>query len=251
MYSLVIVEDERAERDALVRIVPWKDLGFTVEKVFRDGCECLDYLETAIPDVILSDIKMAQNSGLDIAQYVRGKGYHTLIVFMSGYKEFEYAQKAVEYGVFHYMLKPIALPKLREVFERVRKKLDEHNQAAAKKNTEVQRKGGKNAKYGKSIDRVMAYIEEHYNEDLSLTTISEKLFLNAGYVSRMLKEHTGKNYTEIIAEIRIQRAVWLLENTNMYVYEVAEEVGYQNLKYFYRIFKKVTGRAPNDYREEV
>ena len=52
MYSLVIVEDERAERDALVRIVPWKDLGFTVEKVFRDGCECLDYLETAIPDLI-------------------------------------------------------------------------------------------------------------------------------------------------------------------------------------------------------
>lgn len=83
-----------------------------------------------------------------------------------------------------------------------------------------------------------------------MTTISQELYLNSGYISRMLKEQTGKNFTDILAEIRVEKAVWLLENTDLYVYEIAAEVGYQNLKYFYQIFKKITGKTPNDYRGE-
>lgn len=249
MYSLVIVEDERTERDALVRLVPWAELGFEVTQVFRDGAECLDYLQENVPDVILTDICMTRVSGLEIARNVSERELPTQIVFMSGYKEFDYAQKAIEFGVYQYLVKPMPLPKLKEAFEGVRKKLEGRSavQQRAAEQPEGEQQG---AKYGKSIDRVMRYIEEHYREDLSLNMISEKLYLNPGYVSRMLKEQTGKNYTDIVAGVRIRRAVWLLENTNMYVYEIAEEVGYQNLKYFYRIFKKVTGKAPNDYREE-
>lgn len=248
MYSLIIVEDERSERECLIRIVPWKEMGFVVDGVFRNGSECLEYLKSNTPDVILTDIKMAKMNGLDIASYVAEKNLQIQIVFMSAYKEFEYAQKAVEYGVFYYLVKPFPLPQLKEIFGKVRKKLDdqrEKNGATGKGSDHNQH----NTKYGKSIVRVMNYIEEHYNEDLSLNTISEKLFLNPGYVSRKLKEQTGKNYTDIVAEMRINRAVWLLENTDLYVYEIAEQVGYQNLKYFYRIFKKVTGKVPNDYRE--
>lgn len=245
MYALVIVEDEKMEREALVRIVPWNELGFRVSGIFRDGKECLEYLQKNTPDVILTDIKMTSVSGIDIAQYVTERELPTQIVFMSGHKEFEYAQKAVEFGVVHYLVKPMPLPRIKEVFQGVRKKLDG-------KRTEVSFASPvaeSNTKYGKSIDRVMQYIRQHYNEDISLNTIAEKLYLNPGYVSRMLKEKTGKNYTDIVAGIRIERAVWLLENTNMYVYEIAEQVGYQNLKYFYRIFNKITGKAPNDYRE--
>lgn len=244
MYSLVIVEDERAERESLIRIVPWNRLGFSVDGVFRNGGACLEYLRSNTPDVILTDIRMANQNGLDIARYVAEKHLQIQIVFMSAYKEFEYAQKAVEYGVFYYLVKPFSLPQLRDIFEKVRKKLDESPErdgAAGLSQT---------TKYGRSIGRVMNYIEEHYREDLSLNAISEKLSLNPGYISRMLKEQTGKNYTDIIMGIRIDRAVWLLQNTELYVYEIAERVGYQNLKYFYRVFKKVTGKTPNDYRDE-
>ena len=74
------------------------------------------------------------------------------------------------------------------------------------------------------------------------------MFLNPIYISRLIKEQTGKNYTELLTEMRVGKAVELLEQTNLYVYEIADRVGYRNLKYFYKVFKKATGGSPNDYR---
>lgn len=241
LYSLLIVEDEKMEREALATIVPWQELGFRVVGALRDGVECLEYLNANTPDVILTDIRMTRISGIEIARFLREQELPTQIVFMSGHKEFEYARQAVELGVSHYLLKPVPLPRLREVFTQLRQKLERRDDRIQ---TPIA------AKYSRSVERVLQYIQAHFNEELSLNTIAEKLYLNPGYISRTVKEQTGKNCTDIIAELRIQRAVWLLENTGLYVYEVAEQVGYKNLKYFYRIFKKYTGKAPKDYRSD-
>ena len=96
----------------------------------------------------------------------------------------------------------------------------------------------------------MDYLRNHYSEDITLNEIAEKVYLNPAYISRLVKEQTGKNYTELVMEMRIDRAVELLKHTDMYVYEIAETVGYKNLKYFYRVFRKVTGKSPNEYRPE-
>lgn len=100
------------------------------------------------------------------------------------------------------------------------------------------------------IENVMEYIHQHYCEDITLSEIAEHVFLNPIYISRLIKEQTGKNYTDLLMELRIQKAVTLLKTTNLYVYEIAEMVGYHNLKYFYKVFKKVKGKSPNDYREK-
>lgn len=252
MYSLVIVEDEKTEREALVRIAPWKELGFCVEQSFRDGSECIDYLHTSTPDVILTDIMMLRKSGLDIAKYVHMNKLATQVVLLSGYKEFEYAQQAVECGVSFYLVKPISLPKLREVFTKIAEKIEAQRMLELERRKQNHRNFEQHkVKYGSSVDKVLQYIDEHFKENLSLNTLAENLFLNPGYISRMLKEQTGKNFTDIVNEKRIEQSIWLLENTNMYVYEIAVQTGYKNLKYFYRVFRKVTGKAPNDYREEV
>ena len=240
LYSLLIVEDERMEREALSTLVPWEELGFRVVGALRDGVECLEYLKNHTPDVILTDIRMTRMTGIELARFVRGQGLDIQVVFMSGHKDFDYAQQALELGVSHYLLKPLPLSKLREVFTQLRQKLDKRNN----------RSGTPATKYSRSVERVLQYIREHFNEDLTLNIIAEKLYLNPGYISRTVKEQTGQNCTDIIADYRIQRAVWLLENTGLYVYEVAEQVGYKNLKYFYRIFKKYTGKAPKDYRSD-
>lgn len=248
MYSLLIVEDERMAREALVNLVPWEDLGFSVVGVFRDGTECLEYLSKQVPDVILSDIKMARTSGIEIARFVHEHNISTRVVFMSAYREFELAQKAVEYGVKYYLLKPISMPELYKVMEKLRNKLDETAKVKSQSKTTPSDILHHDQNSESSVDRVMKYISEHFCEDISLNALAEKLYLNPGYVSRMLKTQLGKNYTEIIAEKRIELAVWYLENTGLFVYEIAERVGYRNLKYFYVIFKKVTGKTPNDYR---
>lgn len=246
MYSLWIVEDERMTRESLIDLVPWTELGYQVTGVYCDGVDCLAHLQRSQPAVILTDIKMANTDGVGIAQYISDHALPVQIIFMSAYQEFDFARKAVEYGVAHYLLKPISLAELCDVLRKIRAKLDgkDHNNS----NKMQAQALTSDLRNGTSAKRVMQYIEDHYREDISLDSVSRILHFNPGYVSRLLKEQTGKNFTHIVAEKRIALAVWYLENTNLHVYDIAKRVGYQNTKYFYSIFKKVTGKAPNDYR---
>lgn len=99
-----------------------------------------------------------------------------------------------------------------------------------------------------SLDKVMNYIREHFCEDISLNTVADAVYLHPSYISRLIKEQVGKNFSALITEMRIERAVTLLESTDLRVYEVAEKVGFNNLKYFYKVFKSTTGKSPRDYR---
>lgn len=124
MYSLVIVEDEFTTRRALVNMVKWNELGFQVDGEFTDGQELLDYLKRDTPDVILTDIKMTNVNGIEIARLVTEQNLPIQVVFLSAYKDFSYAQEALEYNVAHYLLKPVDLSKLREIFRKLKEKLD-------------------------------------------------------------------------------------------------------------------------------
>jgi len=518
MYSLIIAEDEFTTRRALVNMVRWDELGFQVDGEFTDGQEVLDYLKSNTPDVILTDIKMTDVSGIEIARLVAEQNLPIQVVFLSAYKDFSYAQEAVEYNVAYYLLKPVDLSRLRENFSKLKEKLDkqainenmirdraEHYErlinyerqqfvtdayfgALANPDKKARRLGlisgkqengnrlvltklvlkndqayqefcdnyGKQelqeqiehvlsfyhsklefypitwgatreeklflvgvfwenerqrqdsyepemlrnaifnlmslhveipifqllessaelvnyagavrtqlteenlvenreylqllrdqnkllcsclsqssiepglnlaetlfdnyircgmdfakrqsfytvtrlldeivgndlvewnrlfaqcvptsvfsgmkynelrewllrsirrlfdytqekaeAKRSSSIGEIMDYLRSHYSEDITLNEIAEKVYLNPTYISRLVKEQTGKNYTELVMEMRIDRAAELLKNTDMFVYEIANAVGYKNLKYFYRVFRKVTGKSPNEYR---
>ena len=70
MYQVIIADDEKKIRTGLREIVDWNKLGFEVSQVFADGEEVLAYLEYVMPDVILTDIKMANVSGIEVARYV-------------------------------------------------------------------------------------------------------------------------------------------------------------------------------------
>lgn len=268
MYSLLIAEDELTTRRGLVNMVKWNEIGFRVDGEFSDGEELLDYLKSNMPDVILTDIRMSRVSGLEIARFVAENSLPVQVVFLSGYKDFEYAQSAVEYRVVHYLVKPVSLPKLREVFGNIREKLDYQKQMMTKlqmgkdaweklvrleqtedTSDESEKIKEEEKQYSLSgFENVMAYIKEHYCEDITLSDIAENVYLNPIYISRLIKEQTGKNYTDLLMELRIERAVVLLKTTQLYVYEIADKVGYRNTKYFYKVFKKVTGKSPNDYR---
>ncbi len=128
MYKLIIVDDEEVIRRALVELINWRNIGFQLVAAFEDGSEAISYIKDNPVDVILSDIKMARISGLDLAKYVYEHEHHTRIVIISGYKEFEYAKKAVDYNVEHYLLKPTKPNEVRRVFGQLKEKLDEERE---------------------------------------------------------------------------------------------------------------------------
>ncbi len=94
---------------------------------------------------------------------------------------------------------------------------------------------------------VLGYVEEHYR-DGELSKLAGLLHYDLYWLSREIKKITGKNYTELVQEKRLNQAVYLLEHTNMSVMDIGMSVGYDNMSYFHRIFQKRYGMTPRKYR---
>ena len=99
------------------------------------------------------------------------------------------------------------------------------------------------------ILEIMNYIQNHYKK-VSLDDLSEEFYLSKPYLSKYIKENTGKTFGDIVKDIRIQKAKALLKNNGMTVEAIAATVGYQNVEHFNRIFKKVYQITPVQYRNQ-
>lgn len=99
------------------------------------------------------------------------------------------------------------------------------------------------------VNRLMNYIWENIDGDLSLCTLSDKLHLNPSYLSRRFKSLTGKNLTEAILELRVKKACELLKNTSLKISEIAPMVGYETAANFSKVFKKMMNITPREYRD--
>lgn len=94
------------------------------------------------------------------------------------------------------------------------------------------------------------YIREHFAERLTLEEVARRVYINPSYLSRLFSEVEGCNFSDTIAQIRIQKAKEYLKDYRNKVYEIAEMVGYPNVKHFMRVFKKMEGMTPTEYREK-
>ncbi|AZN43182.1 response regulator [Paenibacillus albus] len=102
---------------------------------------------------------------------------------------------------------------------------------------------------GNVIYEIKKYVETHYQREISLQDIANHFYLSREYISRKFKQELGENLSDYIGRIRIAKAQRLLENPNMRVVQIAQMVGYQDEKYFSKVFKKLTGMTPNEYRK--
>lgn len=100
------------------------------------------------------------------------------------------------------------------------------------------------------IDLILNYIHQHYAEDITRTTLSDLVYLNADYMARLFKKQTQKSIVNYITEYRIEKAKELLNSPDIPVATVASKVGYGNYSYFSKLFKDLTGYTPNEYRKK-
>lgn len=101
------------------------------------------------------------------------------------------------------------------------------------------------------IARARDYICEHQSEKLSLGQVARAVNMSAFYFCKMFKKVTGVNFTDYLSRVRIEKAKNLLLNPNLRVSEIAFEVGFQSLTHFNRVFKKLLGQSPTDYRAQL
>lgn len=123
LLTVIVADDETELREAVCSVIPWKEIGFRLVGSAGNGLDALQLVEQLQPDLLLTDIRMPYISGVSLAQQVRELRPLTQIAFLSGYDDFAYAQKAIEYNVISYLLKPISMRELTEALAEIRGKI--------------------------------------------------------------------------------------------------------------------------------
>lgn len=124
MYKLLLVDDEILVREAIAENIHWRELGYELVSTCENGKEAIAYIKNNKVDVIITDVCMPFIDGIELSKYVNVNNLKIDVIIFSGYNEFEYAQKAIRYGVSEYLSKPITASELSEVLLNLKLKID-------------------------------------------------------------------------------------------------------------------------------
>lgn len=124
MYRLMLVDDEIWVIRGLLKTISWEELGFEVAYYTTDSEQAREKLLLLNPDAVITDIKMASVSGIDLLEYAQTMESPPEFILISAYEEFDYAHKALKLGAFDYLIKPLKKSEMVKVLEKLRQSLD-------------------------------------------------------------------------------------------------------------------------------
>ena len=243
MYKIFLADDEIWVIMGLKKLIEKIGAPFQVVGEASNGVMALEEIEKKKPDVLITDIRMPGMDGLELMKEIRKKKLDTKVVLVSGYAEFDYAQKAIRMGAVDYLLKPVEAETFAKVLENLEKMLDERGGKQEEQPEEILNPS--------ALENIVEELQSRYNENITLTGFSEKHNISAGHLSNLLKERLGMSFSEYITAKRVQKAKELLADERLSVEKVANEVGYKDYFYFTKVFKKAVGISPSKYRKNL
>lgn len=263
MFSIAIIDDERWIRKLIIKLMPTKEFPVRIIGEAEDGEEGLELLKKCRPHIVITDIRMPILSGLDLIQKIKTVLPRSEIIIVSGYDNFEYAQKAVKLGVTDFLLKPLEEAELRRALGNAVENLNKRNQQTIEKNN-LQRKVNRLAAdyvqlecddfseiKNDKIRHALKYIHDHFSEPISLTTVCDAVVINQAYFSEIFKEEMGIGFNHYLQNLRIEQAALLLrERQDLNVSDIAHITGFPDPNYFCRVFKKHLQVTAQQYREK-
>lgn len=274
MIGVLIADDEIRICKLIMKLIHWDEIGMTIVGTAHDGVETLKLIEKEKPDIVITDIRMPGYDGLDMIEKAKSINKALEFIIISGYSDFEYAKKAIGYGVKDYLLKPInqeellnSLLRAKEDIERTKDYMHLENEykSSLKNHGDTIRKPlldnliitdgsdlqNHTLESGSSsqINRAKKYIEDNYMNSITLEDVGDYIGFNPSYFSSLFKKVTGLSFLEYLSKIRIEKAKELLKESDLRVQDVCIMVGYSDVKYFSKLFIKYTGLKPKEYRK--
>ncbi len=244
MYDLLIIDDEYQSRNTLSTCFPWQSIGFNVAGQACNGLEALKFLKSNIVHVILCDIRMPVISGIELAKQLFNKNDSPVVVFLSGYRDFEYARQAIMYGVRFYIIKPARYEELYETFNTIKTELDFINKTESTDSELLV------PQQDLILQKLKDYIERNYRT-ANLKDAAKMIYMNSCYISQIFKQKTGQNFSYYLLVIRMKNAERLLRNPSYKIYQISNLIGYANPKNFARTFKNYFKISPKEYRDQL
>ncbi len=124
MYKVIIIDDEPIVLESIKKSIQWDKLGYTVVGTFRNPIRAIEYLIDNVCDLVITDIKMPQMTGIELIKKIKQLDIKTEFMIVSGYADFHYAKEAIHLGVYDYILKPIDVNQINEILMNLKINLD-------------------------------------------------------------------------------------------------------------------------------
>lgn len=232
--KILIVDDEPLILKGLVKIVEEvAPIGSDIGSAFNVP-EALETMKRFMPDVTITDIQMPEKNGFDLIQEARLEGLCYRFIILTGYDEFDYVRQALRSGVVDYLLKPLDKKEIAVLLNRVKEELP----------------AASDSEYSRHAERILAYLQMNYMNDLSLDHLADRMGLHPNYISSLFKKETGDTFVNYLNSLRIREAQKLLRSQpQLTVNAISRQVGFDTKHYFAKVFKKYSGTTPGAYRE--
>jgi two-component system response regulator YesN len=253
MYKVLLVDDEIWVLKGIRNIFEWNKFGFEILGMVTDPEEAYSFICKDLPDVVFTDIRMPEISGINLMKMSRDMGLKTEFIIISGFADFTYAQSAIKLGAFDYLLKPVKREDAISLLYRLKQYLD--GKKVTQYHEEVFSSVIDTEQDHVSIDepskRIINYINTHFTNDISLGDVARELHLDYTYCSKLLKKVSGKTFPAYITELRMNLADKLIKDNELKIIDICRRTGYNDYFYFNKVFKKHFGVTPLQYRKSI
>ena len=238
MWKVMIADDENYMLEAMENLINWEKMECQLVYKAKNGQVLLEQIKKEKPDIIITDIKMPGVDGIEVAKYVYEHGMAAKVIFLTAYAEFQYAQEAIRYDVCGYIIKTSVIEMLPGMIQKAIDKLSTVTEES------------RDCFSDDILGRLQRYISEHYTDKLNLSQISKELHSNGSYLSRLYKTKTGQNLFDVINQMKLEKAKEYIAQGKR-IYEVAQLVGFDDVSYFSRVFRKYEGCSPREYENKL
>lgn len=229
MIKAVIADDEEAVINTVRMLLQLGRAPVEIVGSAQNGPDAVKIIREHRPQIVFLDIRMPIMNGFQVMNAVSDEFPQMKFIIITAFESFEYAQRALRMGASDILLKPI----------------DENQLYAA-----VRMAIGWSFTTNETVNEILAYIHDHYNENILVSDLAARYFTTPSSLSRLFKRHTGQGIIEYLHQTRIQYASQLLSAGNSSIQSVSEQAGYYNIANFYKYFKKYKGTTPVKYRKK-
>ena len=249
MYRVVIIDDEDRIVEGLKQVLDWARFGCEVAGSASDARSGARIIRAVRPEILFTDIKMPDLDGLTMLAGLKGEFPEMQIAVLTGYRDFDYAKRAIELGVTRYLLKPSKMNELQEALKAMTENLKKLHPVPTDGTGETAPEDSTANSF--IVKNAMRCIELHYAEKLTLTEVAEQTYVSQWYLSKLLNKYMGAGFSELLNRTRIRKAKELLKDPSLRIHEISDLLGFNDVTHFSRIFKKLEQVSPAEYRNRI
>jgi len=261
MYNLLVVDDEMIIRKGLLSL-DWKSIDVNIAGDVDNGLMAVEILQSELVDIVLTDIRMPGMDGLELSEFIHKEKLNTEIIILSGYSDFEYARRAMQYGVTEYILKPSDPGEIFEAVKRAAKRVNDRRdmsirlqllEAELGKRWLIRKDNGiilGQFEHSDIAEKMLIYMAKYYKKFITLSDLSEDMHFSSIYLSKVIKKSTGYTFLELLNAMRVNDAAAKLREGNMSLTHISEAVCIKDPRYFSQVFKKHYGVTPSAYKKQ-